>query len=192
MLNRSLILIGMPGCGKSTVGKVLAKKLGCSFLDTDTLIKKKTNESLQETLDKHGKKYFTDIEREVLLELNPSEPLVIATGGSVILYPDAMMHLGEIGMIIFLDADLPLIRQRLWNVDTRGIIFSDNVNSESQEDSAIELLESDSSMTDKDELFDLYREREPLYFKYMDIRVHVRSKSVNQIVTEIIQGVERE
>jgi len=182
----------MPGCGKSTVGKVLAKKLGCGFLDTDSLIKKKTNESLQETLDKHGKKYFTDIEREVLLELNPSEPLVIATGGSVILYPDAMMHLGEIGMIIFLDADLPLIRQRLWNVDTRGIIFSDNVNGESQEDSAIELLESDSSMTDKDELFDLYREREPLYFKYMDIRVHVRSKSVNQIVTEIIQGVERE
>ena len=153
----------MPGSGKSTVGKLLAKKLEIGFCDTDDLITKSTGEKLQDTLDKRGRDGFLDKERRTLLELNPESPIVISTGGSAVLHEDAMLHLKEIGTIVFLDADLPLIRKRLWNVDTRGIVFNGN----------------------DEDVLGVYKEREPLYYKYADIRVHIKSKRANEIVNEI-------
>lgn len=153
----------MPGSGKSTVGKLLAKKLRIEFCDTDDLIVKSTGEKLQDTLDKRGRDGFLDKERRTLLELNPESPIVISTGGSAVLHEDSMMHLKEIGIVVFLDADLPLIRKRLWNVDTRGIVFNG----------------------DNEDVLGVYREREPLYYKYADIRVHIKDKKTTDIVEEI-------
>lgn len=153
----------MPGSGKSTVGKLLAKKLRIEFCDTDNLIVKSTGEKLQDTLDKRGRDGFLDKERRTLLELNPESPIVISTGGSAVLHEDSMMHLKEIGIVVFLDADLPLIRKRLWNVDTRGIVFNG----------------------DNEDVLGVYREREPLYYKYADIRVHIKDKKTTDIVEEI-------
>lgn len=153
----------MPGSGKSTVGKLLAKRLNMDFCDTDDLIIERTGETLQDTLNKRGRDGFLSEERQVLLNLNPDNPIVIATGGSVVLHADAMEHLREIGTVVFLDADLPLIRKRLWNIDTRGIVFNDT----------------------EDDVKGVYVEREPLYYKYSDIRVHIRGKKVNELVNII-------
>lgn len=167
MLSASVILIGMPGCGKSTVGKMLAKRLRVDFCDTDDLIVGKTGEPLQDTLDKYGRDGFLEIERQVLTELDISTPRVISTGGSVVLHKDVMERLKENCTIVFLDADLPLIRKRLWNLDSRGIVFSDT----------------------KDGLLEVYKEREPLYYRYADIRIHIKHKRVNDMIAEITQKI---
>lgn len=153
----------MPGSGKTTVGKMLAKRLNIDFCDTDDLIIKRTGVPLQETLDKHGKDVFLETERSTLVDFVPANPMVIATGGSVVLHSDAMEHLKSFSTVVFLDADLPLIRKRLWNLDSRGIVFSDN----------------------EEDVLGVYREREPKYYQYSDIRIHIRGKRVNEIVREI-------
>lgn len=158
----------MPGSGKSTVGKLVAKKLGIPFCDTDDLIISSTGEKLQDTLDKRGREGFLDKERRTLLALNPESPMVISTGGSAVLHEDAMNHLKELGTIVFLDADLPLIRKRLWNVDTRGIVFSG----------------------EDEDVLGVYREREPLYYKYSDIRIHIKGKKTTALADEICKSIQ--
>ena len=167
MLNSSVILIGMPGSGKSTVGKMLARELAVDFCDTDDLITQSTGEKLQETLDKRGREGFLDKERRTLMEFSPKSPMVISTGGSVVLHEDVMKRLREMGTIVFLDADLPLIRKRLWNLDSRGIVFNGN----------------------DDDIMTVYKEREPLYYKYSDVRIHIRHRHVGDIVKEIMRDL---
>lgn len=167
MLTKSIVLIGMPGSGKSTVGRLLAKRLNIDFCDTDDLIRDNTGEPLQDTLDKYGKDAFLETERSTLVNFIPDKPMVIATGGSVVLHSDAMEHLKTFGTIVFLDADLPLIRKRLWNLDSRGIVFNDN----------------------EEDVLGVYREREPKYYHYSDIRVHIRGKRVNDLVKEICDKI---
>lgn len=167
MLKKSIILTGMPGSGKSTVGKLLAEKLQLPFCDTDDLIIKKTGEALQDIIDERGRDAFLKEEHDVLMELKGDPVSVIATGGSVILHEDAIEHLKTIGTIVFLDADLPLIRKRLWNMDHRGIVFG----------------------KDDNDIFNVYKEREPLYYKHSDIRVHIRNKRVREIVEEILKQI---
>ena len=167
MLNSSVILIGMPGSGKSTVGKMLARELAVDFCDTDDLITQSTGEKLQDTLDKRGREGFLDKERRTLMEFCPESPMVISTGGSVVLHEDVMRRLKGMGTIVFLDADLPLIRKRLWNMDSRGIVFNGN----------------------DDDIMTVYKEREPLYYKYSDIRIHIRHRHVGDIVREIMRNL---
>lgn len=167
VLNSSVILIGMPGSGKSTVGKMLARELAVDFCDTDDLITQSTGEKLQETLDKRGREGFLDKERRTLMEFSPKSPMVISTGGSVVLHEDVMKRLREMGTIVFLDADLPLIRKRLWNLDSRGIVFNGN----------------------DDDIMTVYKEREPLYYKYSDVRIHIRHRHVGDIVKEIMRDL---
>lgn len=164
MYSGSVILIGMPGSGKSTVGKALSKRLGIDFCDTDDLIIQSTGEALQDTLDKRGRNGFLDKERRVLEAFRPDKPTVISTGGSVVLHKDIMEQYKAIGKIVFLDADLPLLRKRLWNMENRGIVLSESGS----------------------DLLSVYKEREPLYYRYSDIRVHIRRKQVNEMVEEII------
>lgn len=167
MLTESIILIGMPGSGKTTVGKLLAKRTGTEFVDTDSLIIKSTGEPLQRTLEQRGRSGFLECEREELLRINPKHPTVISTGGSAVLHPDAMSHLKEIGKVVFLDADLPLIEKRISNADNRGIVFGEGTSG----------------------LFGVYAEREPLYFKYADIRVHIRGRKAPDIVNTILKQI---
>lgn len=118
----NLVLIGMPGAGKSTVGVILAKTLGMDFLDTDLAICKATGTTLQTILDIQGQEAFLQLESDVVRSLNPDRT-VIATGGSVPMKPEAMEHLRQMGKVIYLKVELEELRRRLSNIKTRGIAF---------------------------------------------------------------------
>jgi len=116
----NIVLIGMPGSGKSTVGVILAKMLGLSFLDTDILIQREENRTLQDIVDTDGHMVLRDIEQRVLLTVD-CEDHVIATGGSAAYSDAAMKHLGKNGEIIFLQASLTALNIRIHNYETRGL-----------------------------------------------------------------------
>jgi shikimate kinase len=158
---KNIVLIGMPGCGKSTVGLLLAKHLCMRFVDTDMLIQARENMPLQKIINNKGSEYFARLEEEVILSLC-AEETVIATGGSAVLHPGAMEHLKKISEVVYLEADFGLIRKRLWNLKTRGIILGPGKTLE-----------------------DLYRSRKPEYEKYADVTIRIRHKTLEQIVTRI-------
>lgn len=177
MLDQSIVLIGMPGSGKSTVGKLLAKKTKSPFVDTDNLIIAASGKPLQKIIEEDGLLRFNQYERDVIMNLNPEVPTIIATGGSAVLNHEAMMHLKDIGVVIFLDADLPLLLKRLWNFESRGIVLADT---------------NDSNTNDKvNSILEIYKIREPMYFKYCDIRVHVHGLGTNKIVAKIIEDIKK-
>ena len=143
----NIILIGMPGSGKSTIGKLLAEKLNMPYADGDSIIIREEGKPLQKILDTMGKEYFLSVEGRVLANLT-CENHIISPGGSACYYPDAMRHLSEIGHIVYLNVEFPEIARRVNNLDSRGIVFKPGQTFE-----------------------DLYFERAPLYEKYADIDV---------------------
>lgn len=147
MKKSNIVLIGMPGAGKSTVGVVLAKTAALEFVDTDLLIQKQTGRKLQEIIDKDGIDAFLKIEGEVISETDCRNS-VIATGGSAVFSESAMNKLRRNGVIVFLDVPLVEIKRRVDNITTRGIAMKSG-----------ETLET------------VYNERLPLYKKYADITV---------------------
>lgn len=157
----NIILIGMPGSGKSTSGVLLAKSLGLSFLDTDLLIQQREGTLLQDLVDEKGFSGFIEIEEKVVSRLEASKS-VISTGGSVVYSEKSMSHFKSIGTIVFLDVSFPEIIRRIRNISTRGIALKAGQNLET-----------------------LYDERLPLYRKYADITVHGDGKTIEEIVTEI-------
>ena len=138
----NIVLIGMPGAGKSTVGVVLAKRLGYRFVDSDLVIQEKYDRLLHELIEEHGVEGFWRIEEEVNASLNPRKS-VIATGGSVIYGPRAMEHLREIGTVVYLKLPLEEVAERLGDLNARGVTLRPGQT-----------------------LADLYAERVPLYEKY--------------------------
>ena len=143
----NIVLIGMPGSGKSTIGVLLAKMVGYSFIDTDILIQQKENKKLYKIIQENGLNYFKKVENEVNSNIK-TENTVIATGGSVVYGKEAMENLKKIGTIVYLKVSKEELKTRLGNFETRGV--------------AIE----------KGKTFDdLYLERIPLYEKYADITV---------------------
>ena len=113
----NIVLIGMPGSGKSTVGVILAKVLGYSFIDSDLLIQKAEKKLLKEIIAREGQEGFLKIENRVNASIE-TEKSVIATGGSVVYCQEAMEHLKEIGTVIYLQLDYPILRRRLGNVES--------------------------------------------------------------------------
>ena len=178
MLTESVILIGMPGSGKSTIGRYIADRMSVRFIDTDDLIRERSGKALQDIISEDGLEAFKTLESDVLSSFVPEIPCVIATGGSAVLYDDAMMHLKSLGKVIFLDADLPLLRKRLWNEGSRGLAYEEPSGSG-----------SDVSDAGNSRLLNIYIRREPLYYRYSDIRVHVRGRSVEDIAGEIISQI---
>ena len=143
----NVVLIGMPGSGKSSIGVLLAKMIGYDFIDTDTLIENQENKKLINIIEEKGLTYFKKIENEINTNLNFNKT-VIATGGSVVYGKEAMEHLKRIGCIVYLKVSKEELKKRLGNFKTRGI--------------AIE----------KGKTFDdLYKERISLYEKYADITI---------------------
>jgi len=157
----NVVLIGMPGCGKSTVGVVLAKNMGLRFLDSDICIQEQEDCLLHEIIANKGMDGFLAIENKVNASLNVKNH-VIATGGSAIYGQEAMEHLREIGKIVYLKLPYEEIKERLGDLVKRGVTFREGQT-----------------------LLDLYEERVPLYEKYADIIIDCNKKVIRDIVYEI-------
>ena len=159
---KSIILIGMPGCGKSTLGVILAKELGLSFVDTDIVIQERTGELLQETLEKRGVSALLDEEEAAILNLEFSKKCVISTGGSAPLREKSMAYLKENGTCVYIYLPCEEIEKRINNRDSRGIAAG------------------------KDEtLADIYNYRTPFYEKYADISIDCSGDGVEENVAKI-------
>jgi len=122
LLTESIVLIGLPGCGKSTLGQLLATHYGCPFIDTDRSIESVAGCRLQTVLDRDGVKALRDLEGRVVASLRVDIPALISTGGSVVYAPSAMHHLRQLGKVIYLRAKEATIVQRLDNFSDRGIV----------------------------------------------------------------------
>ena len=146
-MKNNIILIGMPGVGKSTLGVVLAKELGYEFLDSDLLIQKHEDSLLKDIIKSKGIDYFIQIENEINAHIEAAKT-VIATGGSVIYGAEAMKHLKSIGTIIYLKLDYENISKRLDNLKNRGVVLKKG-----------------------QDLKAIYDERTPLYEKYADLTI---------------------
>lgn len=158
----NIVLIGMPGSGKSTVGIILAKMLTRPYLDTDILIQLVEKCSLQHIINTRGYMVLREIEERVLLEVKCRNH-VIATGGSAAYSHKAMEYLKTGGTIVFLDASLPTLSSRIHNYETRGLA--------KREDQTFD---------------DLFQERYELYTKYADITVDTNMKSQEEVCETII------
>ncbi|MFT5699263.1 MAG: shikimate kinase [Desulforhopalus sp.] len=161
MKKTNIVLIGMPGSGKSTVGIILAKQITKRFLDTDILIQNMAGKSLQSIVDNEGHMALRKIEEEVLLSVRCKNH-VIATGGSAAYSTPAMLHLKKNGTIVFLQTSLNELKARIHNYETRGLA-----------------KRPDQSF------HDLFDERESLYRKYADITVDSSHLTQDQVCDEI-------
>ena len=158
---KNVILIGMSGAGKSTVGVVLAKRLGYTFLDSDLVIQQKYGKLLHELIREHGVEGFWKIENDVNAGLT-CDKTVIATGGSAIYGAEAMEHLRSIGTVVYLRLTLSQIEERLGDLTERGV-----------------------TLREGQDLKALYEERTPLYEKYAHVIIDCDGQKVRELVTRI-------
>ncbi|MBP3261979.1 shikimate kinase [Pseudobutyrivibrio sp.] len=159
----NIVLIGMPGVGKSTLGVVLAKELGYQFVDADLLIQERENRLLKEIIAEDGVDGFLKIENDVNASIS-ADKTVIATGGSVIYGKEAMEHLKEIGTVVYLKLDYDTLDSRLGNLKGRGVVLKDGQT-----------------------LKDLYNERIPLYELYADVVVDEGGLGLEETLAEVLK-----
>ena len=160
----NIILIGMPGSGKSTLGVVLARKLGYGYLDTDSFISQREKSTLQDIIDKRGLNYFLDIESSVGSEI-VCDRVIIATGGSMIMSEKAMDNLKSLGKVIYINVPIDELKRRLGNFSDRGI-----------------------AMKNGETLDDILKKRTPYYNKYADLVVDYKDgNSLEETVNDIIE-----
>lgn len=160
---KNIVLIGMPGVGKSTAGVVLAKVLGYQFIDADLLIQKEENRLLSEIIREEGTEGFIAIESRVNAGIE-ADKSVIATGGSVVYGREAMAHLKEIGTVIYLKLPYGILQERLSNIQGRGVVLREGQT-----------------------LSDLYEERTRLYEFYADLIVDETGLDVEKTIEQIIE-----
>lgn len=159
----NIVLIGMPGVGKSTVGVILAKMLGLQFIDADLLIQQQEGKLLREIIEQSGVDGFIQVENRVNASIE-AERAIIATGGSVVYGEEAMRHLKSIGLLLYLYVPYGLLEKRLSDIRGRGVVLREGQS-----------------------LRDLYRERTPLYEQYADLCVSEEGLSVEGTVERIIE-----
>ena len=157
----NITLIGMPGSGKSTVGVVLAKTLGYSFLDVDLVIQERQGKLLQELLNTLGSESFLDLEGATIRSLCPSRT-VLAPGGSCVLRAGAMAHLRSLSTVVYLHLSYDALEGRIHNLATRGIAFAPGQT-----------------------LRDVYDQRAPLYARYADLTVEVDGQTLDQTLAAV-------
>lgn len=121
---RSLVLVGLMGCGKSSIGKRLAAKLALPFIDADEEIERVAQKSISEIFNDHGEAFFRDRESKVIVRLLGSGPQVLATGGGAFITPDTRAKIREQGISIWLRAELPVLMRRVGKRDTRPLLKS--------------------------------------------------------------------
>ncbi len=161
----NVILVGMPGCGKSTVGVLAAKALMMDFVDTDLILQKQGGKPLQQMVDELGTEGFSKAEEDCICSLH-FENTVIATGGSVALEERAMEHLKKEGRVVFIHLSYEEIEKRLKNIKTRGI-----------------------AMKKGQTLRDLYDMRQPYYFRCADAVLEADGLDIEQTVAKLVQFV---
>ena len=164
-MKENIVLIGMPGVGKSTLGVVLAKQLGFEFVDADLLIQKREKRLLKEIIADEGVEGFMKIENDVNANIETSKT-VIATGGSVIYGAEAMEHLKEIGTVVYLKLDYETLDSRLGSLKGRGVVLKDG-----------------------QDLKALYEERVPLYEKYADVIVDEGGLDLEATLEAVLKGL---
>jgi shikimate kinase len=165
-MSRNLIFIGMPGSGKSTVGVLVAKRLGMGFVDTDLLIQEEAGRTLQDIVDQDGYQALRRIEEQVLLKLSV-ESQVISTGGSAVYSDAAMRHLKANGTVVFLDIPLEVVVQRIGDYSLRGI-----------------------SRRPDQSLSELFDERFALYSRYADITVKGEGLTQDQVCETVVKALD--
>lgn len=157
----NIILIGMPGSGKSSVGVVLAKALGMNFLDVDLLIQSREGALLQDILDSRGVEAFLDVESQTIRSVD-CRRTVIAPGGSCVCREDGMEHLRKLGTVVYLRLSLPEVVTRIHNLDSRGIALQPGQT-----------------------LADVYDYRTPRYERYADLTVDADGQSLVQTIEAV-------
>jgi len=162
MKSESIVLVGMAGVGKSTIGRALSEALGFSFIDVDDYILEKDGKTLQEIIDAEGEQAFLQLEKRRMHEIDLTGK-VVAPGGSIIYHPDLMEYLKQHSTLVYLDDSFENIEKRLTSILARGIVGLRNKS-----------------------LRQIYDERGPLNSRYADITVNCRGESWDQIVKEIL------
>ena len=166
MKKDNIVLIGMPGVGKSTVGVVLAKVLGYQFVDADLVIQEQEGKLLREIIAEIGTEGFIEVENRVNASLMVKHS-VIATGGSVVYGAEAMEHLSQIGTVVYLSLPFEILNKRLHDIKGRGVALREGQT-----------------------LRDLFEERVPLYEKYADITVDEYGLNVEQTIEKVVAALE--
>lgn len=166
-MKKNIVLIGMPGVGKSTIGVVLAKVMGYQFVDADLVIQEKEGKLLCEIIEEVGAEGFIEVENRINSSICV-EHAIIATGGSVVYGAEAMAHLREIGTILYLKLPYEELERRLCDIKGRGVVLKEGQT-----------------------LRDLYEERRPLYEKYADVIVEETRLNVEQTIEKILELKER-
>ena len=159
----NITLIGMPGAGKSTVGVVLAKRMGMDFIDTDLIIQKEYNKTLSEIINEKGIEEFKKVENDVISKLE-LDNTIIATGGSAVYGKDAMKHLRDISKVVYIELSEENIEDRLGDLNERGVVLEDG-----------------------ETLQELYDERIPLYKKY----AHIIVNADDMVLREVVKNIEK-
>ena len=162
----NIVLIGMPGVGKSTIGVILAKVLGYSFQDADLLIQEQEGKLLREIIEEKGTDGFIEVENRVNASIR-ADRAIIATGGSVVYGKEAMEHLKEIGRVVYLKVSYAILEKRLADIKGRGVVLKEG-----------QTLET------------LFEERSKLYEQYADIEVSEEGLDVEQTVEKLVEALE--
>ena len=164
MSKENIVLIGMPGVGKSTVGVILAKVLGYQFIDADLVIQKRENRLLHEIISEEGLDGFLKAEENANVYIAQNEEKsIVATGGSVVYCEKAMQEWKKTGRGIYLELEYDQLKKRLGNLKGRGVVLKDG-----------------------QDLRGLYEERIPLYEKYADLTVNEKNLDVEQTLQKIV------
>ncbi len=163
MENNNIILIGMPGAGKSTLGVLLARAMNYRFLDTDLLIQEREGRLLCEIIAQEGMERFLEIEGEVNAGIS-AERTVIAPGGSAIYSETAMEHFSKIGTIVYLHVPVTELAKRLGDLKRRGVVLKEGQSLET-----------------------LYEERRVYYERYAQVTVDVTGGEIGEVLTELVQ-----
>lgn len=167
MEKENIILIGMPSCGKTTIGTELSKKIGYGYIDSDSVIVAREGMRLPQIIEAKGREGFLDIEAKVNAELCANR-CVIATGGSVIYRDYAMQKLRTLGKVVYLELTYETVESRLGNLKERGVAVKEGFT-----------------------LRDLYEERKALYERYADISVKLDGKTISESVEAVAKAIQQ-
>ena len=162
---KNIILTGMPGVGKSTIGVILAKELGYQFLDSDLLIQQQEKKLLKDIIAEKGVDGFLAVENQVNASIE-AERAVIATGGSAVYGKEAMEHFKRTGIVVYLKCSYDALEKRLGDLKGRGVVLKDGQT-----------------------LRDIYEERSVLYEKYADLTVDCAGLTVEETVTALVDAL---